>query len=118
MVQVAVEGDRLLTRYAASPRVTMKADTDGTEAMVEFDSSLIEPDGMSWVTILRFKGVTDFRFADEPGGAQERLAEVEDSPVGLLQRELHHYRIAFSDHGVYDIVGTGIDVFTERAVHG
>ena len=105
--------DRLLTRYAGAPHVTMRPH----ETMVEFDSSLVEPDGLNWVTTLRFKGVTDFRFAEDPGGADGRLVEIVDSPVVVVRPELHHYRIAFQEHGVYDIIGTEMDIFADRAAH-
>ncbi len=136
---VAVEGERLRTQFADAPRVSLNALSGSTDAVIEFDSSLIEPDGENWVTDVRFVHVIDFRFTDfelglkeqmaNPDDLENRLIEITDSDIlrafaragslsrtaipVLAEKDLRHYRISFDDHGIYDVVCTGIEI-TER----
>ncbi len=93
---------------------------------------------MNWVTVLRFARVLDLRFSDFELGldapnhqdfAYALIALVDSEilksfahskaltrtamPV-LNHSDLHHYRIAFDDHGVYDIVCVRVEVSYER----
>ena len=133
-----VMGERLRTSFADAPLVTLDAREGMTECVLRFDSSPIDRDGMNWVTILRFTHVLDFRFSDFELGLElsngqdfayalirlvnsEILRKFADSkaltrtamPV-LSDSDLNHYRIAFDDHGTYDIVCAGIEISYER----
>jgi hypothetical protein len=133
-----VMGERLRTSFADAPLVSIEGHEGITECVLRFDSSPLDGDGMNWVTILRFPHVLDLRFSDFELGLElsnrqdfayalirlvdsEILGHFADSkaltrtamPV-LGDSDLYHYRIAFDDHGTYDIVCTGIEISYER----
>ena len=133
-----VAGERLRTSFADAPAVSLEGQGGSTECVLRFDSSPVDADGLNWVTILRFAHVLDFRFSDFELGLElsnhddfaytllrmvnsELLRRFVDSaalhrtarPV-LDDSDLRHYRIAFDDHGTYDIVCTGIEISYDR----
>ena len=131
-------GERLRTSFADAPQVSIAGRAGITECVLRFDSSPRDGEGMNWVTTLRFAHVLDLRFYDFELGidlpdredfayaltrlsGSEILRRFADSgaltrtamPV-LRDSDLQHYRIAFDDHGTYDIVCTGIEISYER----
>lgn len=134
-MHVAVEGERLRTQFASAPRVRLEAPLKSPEAVLEFVSSPVDSDGFNWITVVRFTRVLDFRFFDFELGLEDQipnpydleysLIEITDSDLlrafsatGALlrtaspvvtQEDLRHYRIAFDDHGIYDIVCLGVE---------
>ena len=139
-MHVAVEGERLRTQFAGAPRVALGASLGSNEAVFEFDSSLLDSGGFNWVTVVRFMRVLDFRFFDFELGLEDQmtnsgdleycLIEIIDSGLvrafvatGALRRtavpivaeeDLRHYRIAFDDHGIYDVVCLGVELGGRR----
>jgi len=139
-VHVAIEGERLRTQFAGAPHVALEASLGSNDAVFEFDSSLRDSNGFNWVTVVRFMRVLDFRFFDfelgledqmtNPGDLEYCLIEITDSDLtrafvasGALRRtavpivaeeDLRHYRIAFDDHGIYDVVCLGIELGSRR----
>ena len=133
-----VKGERLRTTFADAPSVCIEGHEGSTECVLRFDSSPLDGERMNWVTNLRFVHVLDLRFSDFELGLElsdrqdfaYALIRLIDSQTlqlfvdsGSLRRtaipvlrdsNLHHYRIAFDDHGVYDIVCTGIEISYER----
>lgn len=133
--------DRLSTRYDEDPVVTFQSDSGVTSVRLEFCSSYIGDDGLAWRTIVDFPRVLDFRFFDLEIGLRPpndddmafALVEIEDSDTlaqfascGALDRttmpviqlaDLHHYRIAFDENGVYDAISTSVEVSYRRVPH-
>lgn len=105
---------------------------------MSFESSPISGDNSGWVTTIEFIHVLDFRFYDfelglEPPNSEDfefGLIELRSSTLlerfvstGAVRRtampvtnesDLHHYRIAFDDHGIYDVVCVDIRVSREK----
>lgn len=112
-----------------------------TRAEVQFRSSLLES-GQVWVTKLVFDRVLDFRFYDFELGLHDRLPNPNEVEYALVRIEssdlisafaesgalrqtakpvvdlplLQHYRIAFDDHGIYDIVCLDLKITSYRAM--
>jgi hypothetical protein len=137
-----VAGERLRTSYAGAPEVSLRGHNGVTDCAMRFTSSLREPDGSHWTTLLQFGHVLDFRFSDFELGPELRnpsdlafaLIEIHDSELlaelvasGSLTRtaqpvtrvaDLRHHRISFDDHGTYDVISTGLRVSYERRPAG
>lgn len=132
-MHVVVEGDGLRTQFAYAPKVSLEAAQDGPMTVkMRFASSVIGADKRVSVTTLTFANVLDFRWSDfelglaipNPDDTGFRLIEVVDSGTieeflregklrqrrrGLIKEEdLRHFRIAFDDHGTYDVVCTDV----------
>jgi hypothetical protein len=101
----------------------MEAEDDGpTRVVIEYTSSTIQESQPPLVTRLTFARVLEFAWSEFDRGVRLRdedmafsLIEVADSPLieritqlvaerGWDERTLHHYRIAFDDHGFYEVV--------------
>lgn len=132
-MDLPVADERLRTRYAEAPQVRFDVKGDVTVVTMAFNSSLLGPDRHYWVTEIRFIHVLDFGFKDfdlgldlvNPDDFKYALIEVRESEIirrfretGALVRvaspvvnvdDLRHYRIAFDDHGTYDVVALGIE---------
>jgi len=139
-MHLIVEGERLQTQFADAPRVTLSGAGGSTEATMEFDSSVVDSSGLNWVTIVRFVRVLDFRFFDFELGLEEQMVNSNDLENGLIEvtdsglirafaaagslrrtavpivneEDLRHYRIAFDDHGIYDVICLGIELGGRR----
>src|SRR2546421_9628293 len=118
-----IPGARLATRYAYAPTVRMEAEPEGpTRVIMEYTSSSIQESQPPLVTRLTFYSVLEFGWSEFDRGVRlgDRevafsLIEITDSPLiaeinrrvsgrGWDERLLHHYRIAFDDHGCYEVV--------------
>jgi hypothetical protein len=132
-----IEGVRLHTKYADAPLVCLRGSEGSTDCEMSFDSSAMDDEGRNWVTRIRFRRILDLRFSDFDLGldlsdkeafeyglieltSSETLRQFESSRV--LERpaspvthesELRHFRIAFDDHGTYDIVCLDMEVAYE-----
>jgi hypothetical protein len=124
-----VPGARLATRYAYAPTVHMEAKPDGpTRVVLEYTSSTIQERQPPLVTRLTFSHVLEFGWSEFDRGVRMSdhdmafsLIEVTDSPLiaqvnhrvrerGWDERPLHHYRIAFDDHGRYEVVCAAVTI--------
>jgi hypothetical protein len=118
-----VPGARLATRYAYAPTVRMEAESEGpTRVVMEYASSTSQESQPPLVTRLIFSRVLEFGWSEFDRGVRLRdhdvafsLIEITESPLiaainrrvrerGWDERTLHHYRIAFDDHGGYEVV--------------
>jgi hypothetical protein len=132
-----IEGVRLRTNYADAPLVSLRGSEGSTDCEMSFDSSAIDDEGRNWMTKIRFVRVLDLRFSDFDLGLdlpdseafEYGLIELTSSETlrsfrssGVLERpaspvtrepELRHFRIAFDDHGTYDIICLGIELAYE-----
>lgn len=118
-----IPGARLATRHAYAPTVWMEAKSDGpTRVVMEYATSTIQENQPPLVTRLTFSRVLEFGWSEFDRGVRLRdhdvafsLIEITDSPLiaeinrrvrerGWDEQPLHHYRIAFDDHGRYEVI--------------
>lgn len=131
MYQVPIDG--LRTTYAESPNVRFRSSEGRPDIEMFFAASPMVAGKFSRAEVL-FKDVLDFRFYDFEIGLP--IPNEDDFEFGLIEcidsqtlrqfdssaalsrtarpilsgRDLHHYRIAFDDHGTYDIVCLGFEL--------
>jgi hypothetical protein len=126
-----VSGEGLSTGWATAPRINVETapGNNPTHLDMEFSSA---PDG-GQSTRLHFRNVYRYEWCDieaehfnaNPGDVEFALIEILDSQElekwpgqggafgewGTLRvSNFHHYRIAFDDHGTYDVICTDLHV--------
>jgi hypothetical protein len=137
LANIVVAGAGLRTTFAGAPRITFNAVADARPGIeMVFPASPLSADRDFEVTSLTFSDVIEFHFIDFETGlhfghehdVKFALIEITDSteidrllnhgrfssePPGrrlgaIGEHNVHHYRIAFDDHGTYDVICTDL----------
>ncbi|HET6215160.1 MAG TPA: hypothetical protein VFE14_20010 [Micromonosporaceae bacterium] len=128
-----MDDEALRTRFAYAPEVAVSAVPDGpTSVRMSYPSSVGGLGRTPQTTTLTFRNVLDFRFREfelgldlnDPPDTRFALISLPDSGLlrafrtaGRIRRlagtireeDLKHFRIAFDEHGTYDVVCTGVE---------